>query len=281
MTSFVPSLCLLATGLFYVNAPVVTLRKTPSTQAKITSQAIFSEIITVEKEQDTWVYVTTSDHVSGWAPSLPFIERSSAYVTSLKVSRLAAHLYEIPNTEVGPIATLAYGSKLQSLDETDPRWIKVSLPDEKEAYIQKGDVAPEQELWDKEDLVQFSLKFIGLPYTWGGRSSFGYDCSGFIQMLYNQIGIALPRNSRFQAIDDRFQTVEIHDLEPGDLIFFGKADGTVCHVGMYIGESSFIHSTVQEQQPWIRISHLSDFQWSGQASASCPFRIARQLRKTI
>lgn len=178
------------------------------------------------------------------------------YGTSLKVSRLAAHVYGVKDTEFGPIQTLPYGSKLQSLDETDPRWINIVLPDGKKCYIQKGDVALEQELYNKEDLVAFSQKFLGLPYTWGGRSSFGYDCSGFVQMLYNQIGIDLQRDSKLQVEDGRFQTVSMDDIETGDLIFFGKSEQKISHVGMCLGNGQFIHSTVSEYQPWIRVSNL-------------------------
>ncbi|MDP1880577.1 MAG: SH3 domain-containing C40 family peptidase, partial [Parachlamydiaceae bacterium] len=179
--------------------------------------------------------------------------------------------------EFGPIKTLPYGSKLEALDSTDLRWIKVSLPDGTEGYIQKGDVTPEQEILYKNDLVLFSQKFLGLPYTWGGRSSFGFDCSGFVQMLYSQIGINLLRDARQQVLDSRFCTICMDDHEPGDLIFFGRSEQQILHVGMYIGDGQFIHATSKECKPWIRISHLSDFEWSGNHEASYPFRIFRQL----
>jgi hypothetical protein len=50
-----------------------------------------------------------------------------------------------------------------------------------------------------EETLAFSKNFIGLPYTWGGTSSYGVDCSGFVQMLFKEMGVLLPRNSRDQA----------------------------------------------------------------------------------
>jgi cell wall-associated NlpC family hydrolase len=275
MISFIP-VCILATSLFYVNEPVVDMRESPTHESKVVSQAIFSENITVQKKIEDWAYIVTPDQYSGWVPSNSFVPRNEPYHTSLKVSRLAAHIYGIKDTEFGPVKTLPYGSKLNAVNATD-RWIEVLLPDGKICYIQKGDIAPEQELKDKKDLVAFCKKFIGLPYTWGGRSSFGYDCSGFVQMLYSQIGLNLQRDAKQQILDIRFKTVYVDHVEPGDLIFFGKSEQKISHVGMYLGDGQFIHSTVQELQPWIRVSSLQDFEWSGCDGARCPFRVFRQL----
>jgi len=195
----------------------------------------------------------------------------------VKTSRLVAFLYGIKDTERGPVKRLPYGSRLQVLDATDLRWLKIALPDGCECFVQRGDVAAESQVTKKRDLVQFSQKFLELPYAWGGRSSFGYDCSGFVQMLYAQIGINLQRDSRQQILDRRFQAIALNQLEPGDLIFFGKSEQKIMHVGMYIGEGRFIQSTVRENKPWIRISLLSDLEWSGSAEATYPYRAARQL----
>jgi cell wall-associated NlpC family hydrolase len=195
----------------------------------------------------------------------------------VKTSRLTAHVFGIKDTEHGPIKTLPYGSKLQVLDATDARWLRISMPDGKEGFIQKGDVVAEPQLSKKEDLVQFSQKFLGLPYTFGGRSSFGYDCSGFVQMLYSQIGINLQRDARQQILDKRFRTISLNDLEPGDILFFGKTEHKIAHEGMYIGEGRFIQSGVRNNTPWIRVSLLSDLEWSGSSEAFYPYREARQL----
>jgi len=271
------TICTFAAALFYINEPAVDMREHPTQESKVVSQAIFSEKVDIEKLEGDWVYLTTPDGYSGWAPSNTFAILEEPYSASLKVSRLAAHIYASKDTEFGPVKTLPYDSKLQPLDTTDSRWIAIILPDGKECYIQKGDVFPEQKLQSKEDLAEFSQKFLGLPYTWGGRSSFGYDCSGFVQMLYSRIGINLQRDSKQQILDASFKTAAIEALEPGDLIFFGKSEQRIMHVGMYIGNGQFIHSTTRECKPWIRISHLSDFEWSGHQDAYYPYRTARRL----
>ncbi len=278
MLIFATSALSVLSSLFYVNEPVVDMRENPTHESKVVSQVAFSEKISVEKENQGWSYIVSSDGYKGWVPSHAFLPRNAPYDAALKVSRLMAHVYGVKDTEYGPIMTLPYGAKLQAVDTSDARWTKIVLLDGKEGYIQNGDLAAGHALQDKKDLVEFSQRFLGLPYTWGGRSSFGYDCSGFVQMLYSQIGIALQRDAKQQVLDERFRTVAISDLEPGDLIFFGKSEQRIMHVGMYIGNGNFIHSTAREYRPWIRISSLSDAEWFGQGDVYYPFRMARQLR---
>jgi len=192
-------------------------------------------------------------------------------------SRLNATIYKEKDIEYGPMKILPYGSRLNGVDIEDPRWYKVVLPDNSKGYIQKGDVRIEPTIAHKGDLVCFSQKFLGIPYIWGGRSSFGYDCSGFVQMLYNQIGVLLPRDSKEQILDPRFKEIPLNAIEAGDLIFFGKSREKIMHVGMCIGNNQFIHTSVRENMPWVRISQLSDLEWSGLMDAYYPFRAARQL----
>src|SRR5271156_1794605 len=108
------------------------------------------------------------------------------------------------------------------------------------AWIQRGDVDFNPQYKTLEEMIAFSKKFIGLPYSWAGVSSYGFDCSGFVQMLFKEIGLFLPRNSRFQAQCSLFVPVAQEDLQPGDLVFFGQT--RINHVGVYLGNDEFIHS---------------------------------------
>jgi gamma-D-glutamyl-L-lysine dipeptidyl-peptidase len=267
--------------MFYVNEPVINMKENPSNEAKIVSQAIFTENVTIQDQLKDWSFIQTADHYTGWILSKSLVYRIEPYQTNAHIARLNAHLYPIKDIEYGCIERFPYGlpyhSKLQVLDITDNRWVKIRLPDGFECFIQKGDLSFEHHKLQKNELVEFSHQFLNLPYIWGGRSSFGYDCSGFVQMLYCQMGINLPRDSKQQVLDSRFQSSEIEDLEPGDLIFFGKAINDIRHVGMYIGKGTFIHATSRENQPWIRISSLTDLEWSGRENVYYPYRSARQL----
>jgi cell wall-associated NlpC family hydrolase len=94
------------------------------------------------------------------------------------------------------------------------------------------------------DVVETALDVLGSPYQWGGTAENGFDCSGLIQYAYARHGIRLPRTSRDQALSGNAIAMVVDSLLPGDILAFaGRAGGSVTHVGMYVGEGKFIHSS--------------------------------------
>lgn len=263
----------------YIKEPVVNMREGPSHASKVVSQAIFAENILILIQEGLWTKIQTPDFYKGWIPSDSFILLNNPIDVSHIVNRLSAHVYQFKDTEYGPLITLPFGSQLKVLESSDPRWAELHLPDQKKGYIQKGDIQIPSILMHRSEMVSLSQRFLGLPYTWGGRSSFGYDCSGFVQFLYSQVGIYLPRDSKDQSQDIRFQPCEIEQLELGDLIFWGKSSSQIMHVGMSIGERRFIHATSRENQPWIRISHVDEKEWNGNPSVYYTYREAKKFRE--
>jgi gamma-D-glutamyl-L-lysine dipeptidyl-peptidase len=260
-------------AFFYIISPVADMRENPDIDSQIVSQAYFSEQVRVLEDQDEWAKIETCvDKYAGWIQKDDLYMRDDLFLpdsTNLiaKVTRRAAHAYDFEDTVFGPEITLPFESQLRVIEPLDiaskSRWLKVAMPDDSEVYIQRGDIQLNPGLISREEMCTLSKEFLGLPYTWGGRSSFGYDCSGFVQMLYRQMGIFLPRDSKDQVKSSLFVETSLSQLQPGDLIFFGLEEGKIRHVGMYLGDDQFIHSTVAENQPYIRISQLSSSEWSG------------------
>lgn len=92
-------------------------------------------------------------------------------------------------------------------------------------------------------LLSMSQQFIGVPYQWGGNGSpvEGFDCSGLVMMIYQLIGLDMPRVSKEQFQLGR--EVGREQLRPGDLVFFSTdRRGQVSHVGIYQGDGHFIHA---------------------------------------
>jgi len=113
-------------------------------------------------------------------------------------------------------------------------------------------------------MLAYSKRFVGLPYTWGGASSFGYDCSGFVQMLCRRCGVNTPRDAWQQAKWDGLAAVDRKDLAPGDLLYFGesKSNHKITHTGVYVGDGKFISATTN-RTPNIHIDELNDPHWDG------------------
>jgi cell wall-associated NlpC family hydrolase len=108
----------------------------------------------------------------------------------------------------------------------------------------------------REDIVRTANQFIGVPYRWGGQSSdTGFDCSGLTMAVYRLNGLELPRSSRQQWKLGR--PVNPDQLSKGDLVFFATSGrGRVSHVGIYIGNSNFLHAPSSGRK--IRISSMSN-----------------------
>lgn len=91
----------------------------------------------------------------------------------------------------------------------------------------------------KNKLEKVYLEYKGVPYKYGGTSTKGFDCSGFVQLIYKKtFNINLPRSTR-QMLNEGLK-VSKTKLEIGDLVFF-KPNNTYRHVGIYMGENLFIH----------------------------------------
>ncbi len=139
-------------------------------------------------------------------------------------------------------------------------WLQLNLPDGKAAWMLAGDATLNPEKLSVLAMAELSKQFVGLPYLWGGTSAFGFDCSGFTQMLERQRGIAMPSEASEQPAWDGSAPMERAALRTGDLLYFG-ADKKVNHTGMYLGNGEFINAT-RHLKPVVQICKLPDPHWS-------------------
>ncbi len=111
-----------------------------------------------------------------------------------------------------------------------------------------------------DDLIAYANTFLGTPYAYGGSSSKGFDCSGFTSYVFKHFGISLPHSATGQlsygvAVNDRSQ------LQVGDLVFFRDthySTKAASHVGIYIGNSQFIHASSSVSGKYVRVNSLNE-----------------------
>lgn len=116
----------------------------------------------------------------------------------------------------------------------------------------------------RAEVLKYAAQFLGTPYVYGGSTPSGFDCSGFTSYVFaNTVG-TIPRVAQSQF--DATTRVALEDLEPGDLVFFGSSPSSISHVGIYVGDDTFIHSPhtgeVVKYEP-LSGSYLSRFQGGG------------------
>jgi hypothetical protein len=246
-----------------IKAPVANMLSEPSSNADVISQAIYGTTAVVMKSNDDWSLVNTPDGYHGWVSNNDIIEEQSSYPSdqTVKIITLSANVYPNPDTsENEPLFALPFDTRLQLLGiSADKEWYKVGLVDGGEGYIEKSDAEVDHKNLSMQETLTLSKQFLNIPYLWGGVSSFGYDCSGFVQMLFKQMGILIPRDTNLQVKWRGFVEVAKENPRPGDVLFFGWYN-KISHVGIYLGNDLFINSTAY-QEPMVKISNLTDAHW--------------------
>jgi len=91
-----------------------------------------------------------------------------------------------------------------------------------------------------KEIVDTGKDYFGVPYCWGGESSRCFDCSGFIQYVFNKNGIEVPRTADQQL--DAMTIISESEAQQGDLVFFVYRNGYAHHVGIYVGNNTILHS---------------------------------------
>ncbi len=259
-------------GKHVVVVPVANMYSGPTERADVVSQALYGSNVTLLLSRGEWSKIQTPDHYRGWLPSrhLRILLVGNGYAVSgptVKVESLFANLYAEPDvTRHKPVITLPYEVRLEVIPPKNAKaskdgWLQIELPDQRKAWIQAGDVITDPKPLSIAESIELAKRFLGFPYLWGGRSSFGFDCSGFTQMLVRARGINMPRDTDLQAAWSGATKVERSALQPGDLLFFGSSMKNITHTGMYIGDGQFIHDTTNTH-PVVQISRLDDEPWT-------------------
>ena len=239
-----------------VTAAVQDLFTRPDETSSVDDQVILGERVEILEDTAGFARVRTAAGEVAWIPERA-LRRGDAPAAA-KVARVTsnfAHVYATPSfTKQKPLLTAPVGAQmifsdfLEGKEDETYSWVRVSLPDGREGFIAARDVevgaadAP-LSLKSSSSWLAFGKRFLGTPYTWGGTTPLGFDCSGLVQRIFREHGVLLKRNSYEQAFQDpQLIPVSFEALRPGDLLFFGTED-KIDHEAMWLGDGMVLQST--------------------------------------
>lgn len=238
-----------------VNNSVGNLRGLPSHSSELVSQAVLGTKLKILKREGEWYLVQTPDDYISWIDHGGIhVMEESGFNDYFKSSYIFTDTYGFSYTDElkkDIVSDIVMGSKLNVVGLRND-FYEVSYPDGRLALIEKNKLLKENAFDkyknDKNNLLEYSKKLIGIPYLWGGTSTKGFDCSGFTKTLYSMNGYVIPRDAS-QQINEGLTVDSLRDwsnLQVGDLLFFGyERDGRtrIDHVAMWVGDNKFIQAS--------------------------------------
>lgn len=251
----------------------VRFRKGPGTTYSIINTYNRGTALTITGAADGWTAVTIdgtdgyvfSDYVletaSGEdAPTvaetvqqtlgLSSEQLSAAEVRDGYVSGNGVRLREAPSMTAKILTDMNNGTALK-ITGFSGTWTKVICKGQEgfiaSDYVREGAYEPEKAVTRSlgsepgKEIATYALTFVGSPYSWGGNSpATGFDCSGFVQYIFSQYGYTTSRIANDVLADGKH--VDPADLQPGDVLCFYSGNGYVGHVGIYVGDETFVHA---------------------------------------
>lgn len=220
--------------------PVVPMRTKPSEKEEQCSQLIFGDVFLIlEKNKERALVESFYDGYRGWADKKQIVEIDSEdfyFLSKAKPLYTAErlNLVRITNNKTKqtyiatlPFACCLFSSKYQIGNYT----------------IEAPEVALiKQTTFNQDKLKEYVDKFLYTSYLWGGKSSFGIDCSGFTQSIFKLFGCKLRRDAALQA-EQGVEVRSLSEAKAGDLAFFHNSEGRIVHVGILLSNNQIAHSS--------------------------------------
>jgi len=188
------------------------MRRDPSEQSEMVSQILYGEKVEILKQSGNWLLIKNCfDQYEGWVDYRGILEDTADNVEKVVLSNAQMIVVEGQNLLV-PAGAEVEGVKIKKQQPTG------------------------------KQIIETAQMFLGIPYLWGGRSSFGFDCSGLVQIVYKINGMALPRDAKDQAQIGQIVS-SLSESFSGDLAFFSTNNQTITHVGIIIDQQTLIHAS--------------------------------------
>jgi cell wall-associated NlpC family hydrolase len=216
-------------SLYEVAEAQAPLRRAPSPEAPLDSEALKGERVTIyETNDEGWAWgQIESDGYVGWLPANALRRPGPAHTH--KVTALRTHVFPGPSIKLPPVEALALGCRLAVARVEEPFAVTTSG-----GFIPARHLAPMNAR--ETDFVAVAERFIGAPYLWGGKTSLGLDCSALVQVALAACGIASPRDSDMQENALGAPVADRSVLRRGDLLFWQG------HVAIARDQATLVHA---------------------------------------
>lgn len=215
------------------NLAIVPLRLEASDRSEMTSQVLFGEHFKILEQTEKWSRVEiAADGYNGWIDNKQFRVISQEAYDKLSSSPMVLNgdLIEYITIPGNGLLPVPIGASLSFLEHSDINT---------EKYLFEG--LQVSGINAKQNIIQTAYLYLNSPYLWGGKTPFGIDCSGFVQMVYRLNGYNIQRDASQQATEGEALSF-IEESEPGDLAFFDNEEGRIIHVGILMEDNHIIHA---------------------------------------
>jgi gamma-D-glutamyl-L-lysine dipeptidyl-peptidase len=210
----------------------VPVRKDPYERAEMVTQTLFGDAIEILDEEGNWLYIKILlDSYEGWIDKKCINQINKPPDSQYIVFK---NNLSVRNITTGHTATVAIGGALPAIKEKRFKLgsYEFELDDPAKILIPGS----------PDNLMRAVHEVVSLPYLWGGRSGFGFDCSGLVQYLCRVSGTHISRDASEQSAEGETLSF-INEVKSGDLAFFDDTEGMIHHVGMMLGDGKIIHAS--------------------------------------
>lgn len=247
-----------------VNVPVCAMYASPGRENTVEDEVLYGMVVEIlEEPASGWYKIRTHYRYEGIVSAEDLIvgeEAAAAWEAMPKQvvrNKNNCDVLSVPKVQGWHLMHLTRGCLVAPVGEKEGGYQKVQLADGRQGYVMAGILdtwytapASADEKTLRRMLVDAAMLYQGTHYRWGGKSPLGIDCSGLCSMAYMLCGVIIYRDAKILE-GFPLREISLENVRPGDLLFWPG------HVGMYLGDDRYCHSTAKAGSDGFTVNSLN------------------------